>query len=58
MAKLDAEDNHGGRDAPIRGAFWHTGFYRSRTKAGATVHLRSTHAVAVSFCSDLDHASV
>ena len=58
IAKLDAAGNHVGGDAPTREAFLHTGFYQSRPKAGAIVHLHSTHSVALSCCSGIDPANV
>ncbi len=48
ISKLDSRGLHIGGDAPTKESFLHTGFYQQRPKAGAIVHLHSTHSVAVS----------
>ena len=45
-------------DPPTKEAFLHSAMYEERPKAGAVVHLHSTHAVAVSCLADLDSADV
>lgn len=54
ISRLDRDGNHVSGDAPTREAFLHTGFYRSRPKAQAIVHLHSTHSVAVSCLHGID----
>ena len=58
ISLLDQEGNHIGGDAPTKEAFLHTGFYRSRPKAQAIVHLHSTHSVAVSCLHGIDKNDV
>ena len=41
-------------DAPTKEAFLHTTMYQHRPKAGAVVHLHSTHSVAVSCINGVD----
>lgn len=43
---------------PTKEAFLHTSMYDERPKAGAIVHLHSTHSVAVSCMHDIDHTDV
>jgi ribulose-5-phosphate 4-epimerase/fuculose-1-phosphate aldolase len=45
-------------DAPSKEATLHRAMYRERPRAGAVVHLHSTHSVAVSVLSDVDPADV
>ncbi len=54
ISRLDADGRHVDGDAPTKEAFLHTGFYRTRPKAQAIVHLHSTHSVAVSCLHDID----
>ncbi len=58
ISLLDQDGNHIGGDAPTKEAFLHTGFYRSRPKAQAIVHLHSTHSVAVSCLHGIDKNDV
>lgn len=57
ISKLDAKGRHIGGDAPTKEAFLHTTMYDCRPTSGAVVHLHSTHSVAVSCLSDIDHAN-
>ena len=58
ISKLDEQGNHISGDAPTKESFLHTDFYASRPKAEAIVHLHSTHSVAVSCLSGIDHQNV
>lgn len=54
LSKLDASGRLVDGDKPTKEAFLHTTMYRERPKAGAVVHLHSTHSVAVSVLDGLD----
>jgi ribulose-5-phosphate 4-epimerase/fuculose-1-phosphate aldolase len=57
--RLSRLDRHGALvagDAPTKEAFLHTTMYAQRPRAGAVVHLHSTHSVAVSCIHGVDHA--
>ncbi len=54
LSKLDASGKLVGGDKPTKEAFLHTTMYRERPKAGAVVHLHSTHSVAVSCLDGID----
>ncbi|MDX2159333.1 MAG: 3-oxo-tetronate 4-phosphate decarboxylase [Hyphomicrobiaceae bacterium] len=56
LSRLDASGRHIGGDKPTKEAFLHTCMYRERPKAGAVVHLHSTHSVAVSCLDGIDPA--
>lgn len=56
IAKLDGEGRQIAGDPPSKEAFLHRAMYEERSGAGAIVHLHSTHSVAVSCMSGLDHA--
>ena len=56
LSKLDASGRLLDGDKPTKEAFLHTCMYRERPKAGAVVHLHSTHSVAVSCLEGIDHA--
>lgn len=56
LSHLDAAGRHIGGDKPTKEAFLHTCMYRERPKAGAVVHLHSTHSVAVSCLDGIDPA--
>jgi ribulose-5-phosphate 4-epimerase/fuculose-1-phosphate aldolase len=56
IAKLDWEGRLIAGDPPSKEAFLHRAMYEERSGAGAIVHLHSTHSVAVSCMSELDHA--
>lgn len=58
LAKLDAAGRLVAGDAPTKEAFLHTEMYAARPKAGAVVHLHSTHSVAVSCLADVDPVNV
>ncbi|NNE80724.1 MAG: aldolase [Silicimonas sp.] len=58
ISKLDSNGKHIDGDAPTKEAFLHTAMYDQRPKAGAIVHLHSTHSVAVSCLNDIDPANV
>jgi ribulose-5-phosphate 4-epimerase/fuculose-1-phosphate aldolase len=58
LSKLDARGKLVAGDAPTKESFLHTAMYDERPKAGAVVHLHSTHAVAVSCLADIDPADV
>lgn len=58
ISRLDAAGNHIGGDKPTKEAFLHTVMYDRRPRAGAVVHLHSTHSVAVSCLHDIDPANV
>ena len=58
ISLLDHDGNHVGGDAPTKEAFLHTGFYQSRPKAQAIVHLHSTHSVAVSCLQGINREDV
>jgi 3-dehydro-4-phosphotetronate decarboxylase len=60
-AKLSKFDDTGklvAGDAPTKESFLHLAMYRERDKAGAVVHLHSTHSVAVSCLHGIDHDDV
>lgn len=57
LSKLDAAGRLLVGDAPTKEAFLHTTMYAERPKAGAVVHLHSTHSVAVSCLDGIDHAN-
>ncbi|MCB9947782.1 MAG: aldolase [Rhodospirillaceae bacterium] len=58
ISKLDGQGNHLSGDKPTKEAFLHLAMYGERPKAGAIVHLHSTHSVAVSCLADIDPANV
>jgi ribulose-5-phosphate 4-epimerase/fuculose-1-phosphate aldolase len=58
LSKLDATGRLISGDPPTKEAFLHSAMYEERPKAGAVVHLHSTHAVAVSCLADVDTADV
>jgi ribulose-5-phosphate 4-epimerase/fuculose-1-phosphate aldolase len=55
LSKLDSSGRLIGGDAPTKESFLHTTMYERRPKAGAVVHLHSTHSVAVSCLDGIDH---
>jgi ribulose-5-phosphate 4-epimerase/fuculose-1-phosphate aldolase len=55
LSKLDSSGRLIGGDAPTKESFLHTTMYETRPKAGAVVHLHSTHSVAVSCLDGIDH---
>jgi ribulose-5-phosphate 4-epimerase/fuculose-1-phosphate aldolase len=58
LSRLDAAGNLVGGDPPTKESFLHRAMYEERPKAGAVVHLHSTHSVAVSCLADLDPADL
>jgi ribulose-5-phosphate 4-epimerase/fuculose-1-phosphate aldolase len=54
LSKVDDAGNLVSGDQATKEAFLHLSMYAKRPKAGAIVHLHSTHAVAVSVLADLD----
>jgi 3-dehydro-4-phosphotetronate decarboxylase len=56
LSRLDQHGNLTGGDAATKEAFLHTTMYAQRPRAGAVVHLHSTHSVAVSCIHGIDHA--
>src|SRR4029077_18267385 len=58
LTRLDAVGMLTDGDPPTKESFLHTAMYEERPKAGAVVHLHSTHAVAISCLADLDPADV
>lgn len=54
LSKLGFDGKHLGGDAPTKESFLHIAMYEERTRAGAVVHLHSTHSVAVSCIDGLD----
>ncbi len=57
ISKLDWEGNVLAGDPPSKEAFLHRSMYEVRAKAGAIVHLHSTHSAAVSCMCGLDDKS-
>jgi ribulose-5-phosphate 4-epimerase/fuculose-1-phosphate aldolase len=59
LSRFDAAGRHVSGDAPTKEMPLHAAFYETRgAKAGAVVHLHSTHSVALSTLSDLDPDNV
>lgn len=58
LAKLGADGAHQSGDAPTKEHFLHSAIYRQRPRAGAVVHLHSTHSVAVSCLHGINEADV
>ncbi len=56
LSRLDAAGKLLSGDPPTKESFLHRGLYAARPRAGAVVHLHSTHAVAVSCLAGLDPA--
>ena len=54
LSKVDQQGNLLSGDKPTKEAFLHLSMYAERRKAGAIVHLHSTHSVAVSVLADTD----
>ena len=54
LSKMDEQGNLLSGDKPTKEAFLHRSMYAERPKAGAIVHLHSTHSVAVSVLADTD----
>ncbi|MXU66629.1 3-oxo-tetronate 4-phosphate decarboxylase [Oceanomicrobium pacificus] len=55
LSRFDAEGRHVDGDAPTKEMPLHAAFYETRgSKAGAVVHLHSSHAVALSMLPEVD----
>jgi len=58
ISRLDLAGNLISGDKPTKESFLHMAMYGRRPRAGAIVHLHSTHSVAVSCLNDIDHRDV
>ncbi len=59
LSRFDAQGRHVGGDAPTKEMPLHAAFYETRgEKAGAVVHLHSTHSVALSMLPETDPDNV
>lgn len=58
ISRLDTKGNLVSGGAPTKEAFLHATMYECRPKAGAIVHLHSTHSVAVSCLDGIDTGNV
>ncbi len=58
LSRLDAQGRHLSGDKPTKESFLHLAVYEARAKAGAIVHLHSTHSVAVSCLAEVDPQNV
>ena len=58
ISRLDAQGNLLSGDPPTKESFLHRAVYGERERAGAVVHLHSTHSVAVSCLADVDPCDV
>ena len=58
LSKLDWNGRLISGDAPSKESFLHLAMYEERARAGAVIHLHSTHSVAVSVLDDVDPADV
>ena len=58
LSKLDWNGRLFSGDAPSKENFLHLAMYEERARAGAVIHLHSTHSVAVSMLADVDPADV
>ncbi len=58
LSRLDAQGRHLSGDKPTKESFLHLAVYEARAKAGAIVHLHSTHSVAVSCLAEVDPQDV
>jgi 3-dehydro-4-phosphotetronate decarboxylase len=58
LSRLDAAGRLVSGDAPTKEIPLHAALYETRGRAGAIVHLHSTHAVAVSVLPEVDPADV
>ena len=54
LSKLDWNGTLVSGDAPSKESFLHLAMYQERARAGAVIHLHSTHSVAVSVLEDVD----
>ncbi len=58
ISKLDQNGHHVSGGKPTKETFLHNAMYDCRPRAGAVVHLHSTHSVAVSCLHDVDTSNV
>lgn len=58
ISKIAADGRHLSGDKPTKESFLHIAMYEERPRAGAVVHLHSTHSVAVSCLADVDAKSM
>jgi len=58
ISRLDQSGRWVDGDKPTKETFLHLAMYRERSKAGAVVHLHSTHSVAVSCLAEVDSNDV
>ena len=58
LSKIGFDGRHIGGDAPTKESFLHIAMYEERPRAGAVVHLHSTHSAAVSCMADLDPKNI
>jgi ribulose-5-phosphate 4-epimerase/fuculose-1-phosphate aldolase len=58
LTRLDADGRLVSGDPPTKEMPLHAALYETRSKAGAVVHLHSTHAVAVTLLPDIDPVAV
>jgi ribulose-5-phosphate 4-epimerase/fuculose-1-phosphate aldolase len=58
LSKIGLDGKHLGGDAPTKESFLHIAMYEERPRAGAVVHLHSTHSAAVSCMADLDPKNI
>jgi ribulose-5-phosphate 4-epimerase/fuculose-1-phosphate aldolase len=58
LSKISADGRHISGDAPTKESFLHVAMYEERQRAGAVVHLHSTHSTAVSCMEGLDPANI
>jgi ribulose-5-phosphate 4-epimerase/fuculose-1-phosphate aldolase len=58
LSKIGFDGKHLGGDAPTKESFLHIAMYEERPRAGAVVHLHSTHSAAVSCMADLDPQNI
>jgi ribulose-5-phosphate 4-epimerase/fuculose-1-phosphate aldolase len=54
LSKIGFEGSHKSGDKPTKESFLHIAMYEERPRAGAVVHLHSTHSTAVSCLADVD----
>lgn len=58
ISRLDEQGEWISGDKPTKESFLHLAMYKRRPKAGAVVHLHSTHSVAVSCLANIDTENV
>ena len=58
LSKLDESGKLVAGDQPTKESFLHLAMYKERARAGAVVHLHSTHSVAVSCLDCINHEDV